>query len=1547
MAEAVRKRRLDIKELTGTDDKSTKEAKKNVDSLWSYLYGKKSSGKDYKTLDTGDIVNSENINSYIPEVADDRMSELVKQLAAQDIAVKNGKATWADFYENLSDGEKRYIPNLVNEMNDVSKVTGNDIVKANQKARKSTIDYNNGLKQMTLGAKAAKFAMSALASVGTMVVMTLITQGISKLMNAEAEALSKAQESYEKAVEEVDKFQEREELVTASTKELSELLSSQTWGAEQAKAAGDIYDKLADRLEDTNSASEERIKELRAEADQMRENIHLSESQRAAKLKETQEKFLADSRWGDQSRVTKFENQANAAGQVFSNTILDNFSNVFNNSGISGNVHALSGDVLKAKYDLNTGKYSAVVSNPTGVSSKIYEKMKRFTAIGRGREQEYIKLSGVDGTTSEYDAAIQFIEEMEDLSKINGVSEDPLYKAYLEIYNKLLPAYQALKNDEKAKKIVTAEEFADQWFKTFGVGFNDVEKEDRFIQYLQDQGVQQDIIDAVLEELKAAGFYSGEYSKSAKTREYSKHRNRALEMLNGDWEKAQKFVNELSFEDLDIVDKMGFDADTLSIEQFTYWLQRFKDHAKQASEESDSLSESLKTLDERLSLVNEVEKDLNANGMISSENIQKILTAYPELEGELYEYIMGVRSGASVMDLLKSKTNDMAVISESAFKKMYLSSSLVSDDMKKDFEIAFTKMGLSYSKTQSVMANINSQIIDANGAVCTTFSTQWATACASAGVSVLGFAQGMSAMMMGDFFTPEKGYGVYKDVTDEKGNVIAQGYYNKTKTGETINMTNVQAWELLAKGENPITAENYNASNPEHVQAYRDAYSAAYLSYGTLYDSGVRLNAENKRLEELQERLKKFAVDSDNKSGSEKNEALDNYLKDAENLYKIHQDETQYINDLQWAQNNLVKSKEEELEVIGKINKAYRDLADNRIKDIQHEIDLDKERYGDDYDDTAQQEEIKRIAHEEADRYREYARKELGYYDEGVTDEQRAKIDATIEKTDEIQGLQKTWWDAENTILDNAKTRHENAIRDIEHEKDMVLAKDEDADVTSYYKRLQDEYHKEAERLRALDPEKYKEDIQELMELWWDAENEMLDRNKQVVQDFFNELQDKLNETYDIRISRLNSQSTLLSKHFELVNSIAEEQHSLNKEMREAETIGAKMNEQERQSLMTRSEYNNLSGKLNGIMLDLTSMQNAYIDDLENATKDTIDEVTKQYERQYELKMKEYEIVKAELNLIKAQQKLENVENEKSVRTWNGSGWVYEANIQDVLDAQEEVDDARYEYAKSKTEEAQQKALNAIGADADALQTEKNELTSAIEDMAEKMKGSGKNITSMLQYIAENDLPMFDAIIQAMGGSIKNAFNISDEDMTNIRNTNPTAYGIEQMKSNSLAWHSADESTKKALVEANKRWADMLGLDFDEATGRWKKPDGTYAYARGTKNANKGLGLFDEGGFGSELILTDNGILTQFNGGERVFTSDMADRLWEFSKNNSLFNLIQPNIFKSIPIEDRINNAINNISNAFGDTYMIKDVQLNESEGGTLKGFIDFLKKKV
>lgn len=79
-------------------------------------------------------------------------------------------------------------------------------------------------------------------------------------------------------------------------------------------------------------------------------------------------------------------------------------------------------------------------------------------------------------------------------------------------------------------------------------------------------------------------------------------------------------------------------------------------------------------------------------------------------------------------------------------------------------------------------------------------------------------------------------------------------------------------------------------------------------------------------------------------------------------------------------------------------------------------------------------------------------------------------------------------------------------------------------------------------------------------------------------------------------------------------------------------------------------------------------------------------------------------------------------------------------------------------------------------------------------------------------------------------------------------------------------------------------------------------------YRKGTLRATQGLHLYDEDGIGSEVIITKDGILKQFNGGDRVFNKDMVDNLWNLAQLNT------PAIKVNLPTLPKMER--NNVSNS-------------------------------
>ncbi len=138
------------------------------ETLKNNLAPKTENGDSWLRNSLGEIISAENINSYIAELdltsAKDELSKIFKW----DEKIKNGDATWQDYFDTLENGAEEYIPDVIKNTDDLSKLTGDDLVEANQQARQSALAHNEALKQQTLGAKAAKIGMQALATVSNM-----------------------------------------------------------------------------------------------------------------------------------------------------------------------------------------------------------------------------------------------------------------------------------------------------------------------------------------------------------------------------------------------------------------------------------------------------------------------------------------------------------------------------------------------------------------------------------------------------------------------------------------------------------------------------------------------------------------------------------------------------------------------------------------------------------------------------------------------------------------------------------------------------------------------------------------------------------------------------------------------------------------------------------------------------------------------------------------------------------------------------------------------------------------------------------------------------------------------------------------------------------------------------------------------------------------------------------------------------------------------------------------------------------------------------------
>ena len=590
---------------------------------------------------------------------------------------------------------------------------------------------------------------------------------------------------------------------------------------------------------------------------------------------------------------------------------------------------------------------------------------------------------------------------------------------------------------------------------------------------------------------------------------------------------------------------------------------------------------------------------------------------------------------------------------------------------------------------------------------------------------------------------------------DTSGQISALQLLGSTIDGLSGKTTRLISLLKYAAGDfsgSKLSTDNYTEEEIRNINARRQGSAQSELD---------RMKKEWEKIQNL------FKDDNNTPSSytpsggdkdkdSTKNSALDNYLKDAENRYKIHQDETKYINDLNYALQNLVKTKDEELDVTGKINEAYRDLADNHIKDLEHQIDLTKELKGENADVIPQLKEIQDVAHEEANRYREFARTQLGYYKEGTTDKQKAEIDAMIEKTDEIQSKQKTWWDAENRKLEWRLNDSKNWIEERNRLDDWHLFDDNEVKAWErVIKWLKEEYP------HAVD--KIKEAEENLFEARENNLNDILDeiqRHADNVADYY----DDINKELDKRITKEEALLQIMQGQTDATSKLMDVQTEIDKAIRDSRISLQYLDEKEREGIFNEEDYNKLSKKIKETQDEIDRDTQIFYQDVIDAYNDKkpylIESITAEYERQVAMKERELEIAQAQVDLTKKQLQLNNVLAEKNVKQLverNGQYiWEWVADTDKVRQATEELMDAEAEIRQQEYKNKQQEAIDEQQRRIDSIKAEQAANDYRVEKMNEYVDDLGKaieNCVDPIRSFEELAMQLGDA-----GGDIVSAF---------------------------------------------------------------------------------------------------------------------------------------------------------------------------------------------
>ena len=210
--EAANKRKIDIDDLTYTKGVDKKEAKSQVGSFWNYLSRPKEEGEQYYKNSLGEIITSGTIDSFLPKLDDNQANDKIKEILNWQDKIVNDQSnstTWQDYYATLGEGEG-YVIDLIQNTKDLSKLNGKDLVDANNQARESIKAQNEAMKKQTLGAKAGKFALNALATAGNMLFDMLVSVGINAAIEAWDNYANAQENAIERGNEAFDRMQQNQ-----------------------------------------------------------------------------------------------------------------------------------------------------------------------------------------------------------------------------------------------------------------------------------------------------------------------------------------------------------------------------------------------------------------------------------------------------------------------------------------------------------------------------------------------------------------------------------------------------------------------------------------------------------------------------------------------------------------------------------------------------------------------------------------------------------------------------------------------------------------------------------------------------------------------------------------------------------------------------------------------------------------------------------------------------------------------------------------------------------------------------------------------------------------------------------------------------------------------------------------------------------------------------------------------------------------------------------------------------------------------------------------
>lgn len=241
-----------------------------------------------------------------------------------------------------------------------------------------------------------------------------------------------------------------------------------------------------------------------------------------------------------------------------------------------------------------------------------------------------------------------------------------------------------------------------------------------------------------------------------------------------------------------------------------------------------------------------------------------------------------------------------------------------------------------------------------------------------------------------------------------------------------------------------------------------------------------------------------------------------------------------------------------------------------------------------------------------------------------------------------------------------------------------------------YYQQLAEQTYAEISRLRAKGYTEANADFRKLLQSYESYLGSMYSIAKaiweQEKQERMEAIQDQIdaeNDRWEAREKQLNHEKDyyealleLEQKYLDTIGDIHTAIRDLDKELAMAKVYPEGTN----LDLFTDEEHDKLVAQLRDIEAEATELYTKYQEKLSSVSADNtyeLSHITDEFQRQYEILLKQYEVSKADLAVARARRELENVLNERNVAMLVNGVWTWVADPESVKAAVEAVYDAK------------------------------------------------------------------------------------------------------------------------------------------------------------------------------------------------------------------------------------------------------------------------------